>query len=94
MKRRGNDNRKTFQTLALISQIGLTMIASIGLTCALGIWLDRRLGTSWITIVMFAVGAAAGCQGVYSLIRKIDRDDEKDKENDSTGEDHRRVKKD
>lgn len=94
MKRRRNDNRKTFQTLTLVTQLGLTMIVSIGVTCALGIWLDRRLGTSWITIVMFVIGTIAGCQGVYRMIQKIYGDDERDKENDSTGEDHRTFKKD
>lgn len=93
-RRRTTDNRKTFQTLALVTQLGLTMVVSIGMTSALGIWLDRRLGTSWITVAMFVLGAVAGVQSVWRMIKKIYGDEEQDKERDSSGEDHRSVKKD
>ena len=93
-RRRPTDNRKTFQTLALVTQLGLTMVVSIGMTSALGIWLDKRLGTSWITIVMFVLGTVAGVQSVWRMIKKIYGDEEQDKERDSSGEDHRGVKKD
>lgn len=66
-----NDNRTTFQTLALVTQLGFIMIASIGMPSALGIWLDKKLGTAWITILMFVVGAIAGVQSVYRMIQKI-----------------------
>ena len=65
------DNRTTFQTLALVTQLGFTMIVSIGMPAALGIWLDKKLGTTWITILMFVVGAIAGVQSVYRMIQKI-----------------------
>ena len=70
-RRRRNDNRTTFQTLALVTQMGLIMIVSIGMPSALGIWLDRKLGTSWITILMFVIGVIAGVQSVYRMIQKI-----------------------
>lgn len=70
-QRKPTDNRTTFQTLALITQLGLVMIVSIGLPSALGIWLDKKLGTAWITILMFVVGAIAGAQSVYRMIQKI-----------------------
>lgn len=94
MKRRKNDNRTTFQTLALVSQLGLTMVVSIGMTSAIGIWLDKRLGTSWITILMFVLGTIAGGQSAYRMIRKIYEPEQHDKERDSSGEDHRNDKKD
>lgn len=79
MKHRDDDKRETFKILPLITQLGLVMITSVGMTTALGIWLDRRLGTSYITVILFFVGAVAGCQGVYRLVKKIYRDeDEKD----------------
>lgn len=94
MKRRKNDNRTTFQTLTLITQLGLTMIVSIGMACAVGIWIDRRLGTSWVTIIMFVLGTIAGGQSAYRLIRKIYEPEQQEKERDSSGEDHRSDKKD
>lgn len=64
------------QLLTMITQFGLVMIVSIGLTTALGIWLDRKLGTSFLTILLFFVGAVAGGQSVYSMVKKIYRDEE------------------
>lgn len=93
-RRKPTDNRKTFQTLALVTQLGLTMVVSIGMTSALGIWLDRRFGTSWITIIMFVLGAVAGVQSVWRMIKKIYVDEDHNKEHDSSGENHRGVKKD
>ena len=94
MKRRNNDNQTTYQTLVLISQLGLTMVVAIGMATAAGIWLDRRLGTSWITILMFVLGAIAGGQSAYRMIRKIYDPEQHKKESDSTGEDRSSVKKD
>lgn len=75
MKHRDDDKRETFKILPLITQLGLVMISSVGMTTALGIWLDRRLGTSYITVILFFVGAVAGGQGVYRLVKKIDGDE-------------------
>lgn len=76
MKQRRDDKKKTFQTLTLITQLGLVMIVAIGMTTALGIWLDRKLGTSFITVIMFFLGAAGGCQGVYRMVKQIFRDED------------------
>lgn len=78
MKQRGDDRKKTFQVLSLITQLGLVMLAAVGMTTALGIWLDRKLGTSFITVILFFLGAAGGCQGAYRMVKQIFRDDEKD----------------
>ncbi len=76
MKHRNDNRRETFQLLTMITQFGLVMIVSIGLTTALGIWLDRKLGTSFLTILLFFVGAVAGGQSVYSMVKKIYRDED------------------
>ena len=81
MKQRGDDRKKTFQTFSLITQIGLVMIVAIGMTTALGVWLDRKLGTSFITVIMFFLGAAGGCQGVYRIVKHIFKDE--DEKNDT-----------
>ena len=76
MKQRGDDRKKTFQTFSLITQIGLVMIVAIGMTTALGVWLDRKLGTSFITVIMFFLGAAGGCQGVYRIVKQVFKDED------------------
>lgn len=84
-RRRHNQNKTALQALALVTQLGVTMIVSIALPCLLGVWLDRRFHTVWITAVMFVLGAAAGVQGAYRMIRNIYRED--GKESGSSGED-------
>lgn len=76
MKHQNDNKRETLQLLTMITQFGLVMIVSIGLTTALGIWLDRKLGTSFFTILLFFVGAVAGGQSVYSMVKKIYRDED------------------
>ncbi|MCM1191445.1 MAG: AtpZ/AtpI family protein [Butyrivibrio sp.] len=76
MKHRKDEKKETFKILPLITQLGLVMISSVGMTTALGLWLDRRLGTSFLTVILFFVGAVAGCQGVYRLVKKIDGDED------------------
>ena len=60
MKQRKNDQRKVYQSFAMVMQFGLNMIVPIGMMSALGVWLDGKLGTSWITILFFAIGAEIG----------------------------------
>lgn len=71
MKQQKDSNRIVFQSLAMIMQFGLNMLVPICVMCALGIWLDQKLGTSWITIVLFLVGAVAGGQNIYRMAKSI-----------------------
>lgn len=84
MRQRKDDKKKTFQTLSLVTQLGLVMIVSMGMTTALGIWLDRRLGTSFLTVILFFLGAVAGGQGAYRMVKQVFK--EEDEERDETSE--------
>lgn len=84
MRQRKDDKKKTFQTLSLVTQLGLVMIVSVGMTTALGIWLDRRLGTSFLTVILFFLGAVAGGQGAYRMVKQVFK--EEDEERDETSE--------
>lgn len=81
MRQRKDDKKKTFQTLSLVTQLGLVMIVSIGMATALGIWLDSKLGTAFITVILFFLGAVAGGQGAYRMMKQIfeEEDDKHDK---------------
>lgn len=93
-KRRRDDSRIVMQSLAMVMQFGLNMIVPICMMTALGIWLDGKLGTSWITIALFAVGAVAGGQNIYRMARNLYGDEGQDKERGNSGEDHGKIKKD
>lgn len=71
------DNKKIFQSLTLVSQFAIHMLVPIFMCSYLGYLLDRRMGTSFIFVVFFFMGAAAGGRNIFLLARKIY--DEKDK---------------
>lgn len=79
MKKRDNGMRKTAQTLTLITQLGLVMISAVGMMTALGIWLDRILGTNFLTVICFFFGALGGINGARGMIRQIFGDDKNER---------------
>lgn len=55
--------------LALITQLGLTIVLSILLGLVLGLWVDAHLGTKpWATLILSLLGILAGSFGVYRLV--------------------------
>ena len=55
--------------LALGAQIAFTIIICIALSIFLGVWLDNRLGTSPVFLLIFIfVGIAAAFKAMYDLI--------------------------
>lgn len=86
MKRDEGDDRAVYRSLAMILQFGLNMVVPIGLMSALGIWLDRRFGTSFWVIVLFAAGAVAGAQNIYRMAKGICGEEERRKGRDVSGE--------
>lgn len=77
-KRRGYDH-SVFQALAMITQFGIHMIVPIFLCSFLGIWIDRKTGTSYWVIIFFFIGALAGFTSIYKLAKKIYGTSHKDK---------------
>ena len=71
MRKRRKLGKDFYRSLALISQFGINMLVPIGLMLMLGVWLDRRLGTSWLTIVFFFMGAIAGGQNIYRMAKRL-----------------------
>jgi F0F1-type ATP synthase assembly protein I len=60
--------------LVLIVQIGITMIVPIKMCTVGGAWLDGRFGTKYIGVIGFVLGAIAGFQNVYRLVKKYLKD--------------------
>lgn len=67
-------DRSVFQSLVLISQFGINMIVPILMMTALGVWLDKRFHTGWITVTLFFMGAVAGGQNVYRMAKRFFKD--------------------
>ena len=69
-KKKGYD-KSVFMSLALISQFGITMIVPMAMMFAVGFVVDRFLGTSYWTVLLFFAGALAGFRNVFVLAREV-----------------------
>lgn len=63
-------NREVFEMLTLITQLGISMLVPILLCTFFGVWLGQRFSANWIPVVGFIVGAAAGMESVYKIVKK------------------------
>ena len=73
------DNRQIFQTLALITQLGVSMLVPILLCLWLGQFLNRRFSFD-ITLLLLILGILAGCRNCYKLLSGVLKNGDSDKE--------------
>lgn len=64
-------NRSVFESLTLISQFGINMLVPVLFCSLFGNFLDKKLGTSYLVIILFFVGAAAGGRNCYRFAKRI-----------------------
>jgi ATP synthase protein I len=77
-----NDLGKASAYLALFSEIGLVLLIAVLAGVLGGYWLDQRLGTVPVFVLVgFAIGTAGGALGCWRLIARflarLDEDNEK-----------------
>lgn len=72
-------HKTVYQSFAMITQFGINMLVPIFLCSFLGWYLDQKLGTAYLFIVLFFVGALAGFRNIFVLARKIYEDNTEDK---------------
>lgn len=63
--------KSVYRSAAMITQFGIHMIVPIAMCFFVGICLDRWLGTSFLMIVLFFVGAMAGFRNIYMFSKRI-----------------------
>lgn len=61
--------KEVFRSFTMVIQFGINMIVPILLCTFLGIFLDRLLGTSFIVIILFFMGALAGFTNIFKIVR-------------------------
>ena len=64
-------NRSVYQALSMIGQFGINMLVPVFMCSFLGMFLDRKLGTDFLIIICFFVGAIAGGWNVFRFARQI-----------------------
>lgn len=63
--------KNVYRSLVMITQFGINMLVPIFLCSFIGIYIDKKLNTSYFMVILFFVGALAGFRNVYLFARKI-----------------------
>lgn len=79
-RKRQKERQSTLRMLTLITQFGINMLVPIFLCFFVGYYLDKKLGTSYLMIIFFFIGALAGFRNIYIFARRMTKDDEEDVE--------------
>ena len=59
------------RALAMVSKIGITMLVCVFAGVWIGNWLDEKLGTSGIFLIIFIIiGVISGFLNIYKLLTK------------------------
>ena len=75
-------NKSVYTTLALISQLGISMIVPIFLCTFIGVKLDEKYGWA-TTIPRIIAGVLAGARNVYALVKQASSAIEAEKDDES-----------
>ncbi len=72
------NNRQLFQSLAMVSSMGISVVLAIAIGVWLGLSLDRWLNTKpWFFYIFLFIGIAAGFKNVYVIAgREIRKNDD------------------
>ena len=71
MKKKNKYDKDVYKSLTLITQFGINMLVPIFLCTFLGIFLDKKIGTSFLVIILFFIGAIAGARNIYIFAKDI-----------------------
>lgn len=72
-----NYKKSVYTTLAMISQVGISMVVPILLCTYAGVWLEEKLDFPW-TVIMIVVGVLAGVRNVIAMVKRMKQITEED----------------
>lgn len=63
--------KSVYHAMTMVTQFGINMLVPIFLCSFIGIFLDKKFGTSFFMVVLFFVGALAGFRNVFVFAKRI-----------------------
>ncbi len=64
-------DRKLLRVVAFLSTVGISMVIATVIGLFIGIWLDKRLGTTpWLTGIFLLVGIIAGFRNLFYYVKR------------------------
>ncbi len=76
------NKRQIVNSSSMVLQFSLNMITPIALCVALGVWIGDKYDMDWIVIPLFFVGALAGYNSIFRMVKEYLKDTEKEKKTD------------
>jgi len=73
------NKRQIVNSSSMVLQFSLNMITPIVLCVALGVWIGDKYDMDWIVIPLFFVGALAGYNSIFRMVKEYLKDTEKEK---------------
>jgi F0F1-type ATP synthase assembly protein I len=74
-------NKSVYQAIGLVGHFGFMILVPVVLCFAAGLYLDRWLGTKFIVIIFFFIGALTGARNIFAIVKKMYSDkDEREQE--------------
>ncbi len=65
------ETRRAFKELAYFSSLGISVSLAIFIGLGVGVWLDRKFGTSpWFTLIFLVLGIIAGFRNIALVIKR------------------------
>lgn len=71
--------KEVFRSLSLLSQLGISVMVPVFMCIFLGLFIDKKLGTS-LTVWLLFLGILAGGRNAYILAKSVIHENERDKE--------------
>ena len=65
------------ETLALVMQVSISMILPIFACTLAGVWIGNKTDNDWAAVIGFIIGAAAGVESVYKIVKKYLKNNDK-----------------
>lgn len=76
------DNKKEIMNaLIMVFQFGINMIVPIFICTMLGVWIGDKIGAKWVTVPLFFMGALAGANNIYRMVRRFLKSEKDAKKN-------------
>ena len=63
------------QAIVMITQLSINMLVPVFMCLFIGIWLDKRLGTGWLTLVFLILGIMASIHHVKAIVEGRKREE-------------------
>ncbi|MCR4841478.1 MAG: AtpZ/AtpI family protein [Lachnospiraceae bacterium] len=80
------DTRRNLKIVFLITQIAIVMMVSMAIGGFLGYYIGKQLDADYIVLIGLGVGAGAGFNGVYDVVKGYLKNEQASKKKEMTDE--------